>query len=362
MPVAQSRAHLLSQQPQCPKIDYMHGVKRSRESREAREAKKQREKSRLTAYLALSDDVLARKANREWSKDAFDLTSRLLSMNPEFYTVWNYRRNILINGIFPSSSPIEINDILSDDLSMTTTALKAHPKVYWLWNHRRWCLENVPDGGDDADPLAWKKRNWERELYVVERMLDVDSRNFHAWNYRRYVLSSMPVKRPEATELAYTTKKIESNFSNFSAWHQRTKVLTSLWDSGKVDRTSSLRQEFDLVQNAMYTDPNDQSVWLYHRWLIGSGEDKQRIEHEIQVIQELLDEQPDSKWCMESLVHYKQLLLRNHSSSLASGQADSLTQQCLYLLTQLEEIDPARRQRYQDLAADVNISTPAQTV
>ena len=64
----------------------------------------------------------------------------------------------------------------------------------------------------------------------------------HAWNYRRYVLASMPVKRPEGAELAYTKRKIEANFSNFSAWHQRSKVLGAMWSSGKLDRSKSIEE------------------------------------------------------------------------------------------------------------------------
>lgn len=29
--------------------------------------------------------------------------------------------------------------------------------------------------------------------------------------------------------------------------------------------------EFKLIRDAMYTDPHDQSVWIYHRWLIGES-------------------------------------------------------------------------------------------
>lgn len=65
----------------------------------------------------------------------------------------------------------------------------------------------------------------------------------------------------------------------------------------------------------MYTMPSDQSAWLYHRWLISQSEpyfntssratsqisfvspakDPVVINREIKIIQELLEEEPDSK-------------------------------------------------------------------
>ncbi|TDL27269.1 rab-protein geranylgeranyltransferase [Rickenella mellea] len=331
-----------------------HGVKRARQSPEALKAQKDKETAKLQEYLVLTDDIFTKKKSSDWSRPAFDLTTRLLNMNAELYTVWNYRRNILTNGIFPASTPEEINGMLSEDLDMTMVFLRKRPKVYWIWNHRRWCLEHVPDGPVD-DTNGWRQAYWLKELSVIGKMLDADSRNFLAWDYRRYVLASMPNPPPEANELAYTTQKIESNFSNFSAWHQRSKIYTRLW-ADQLDHQTTKDEEFELVKQAMYVDPNDQSAWIYHRWLIGPGDEKVVLDREISVIQELLTVEPDSKWCLESLVHYKLLLVNKHGEKLTSDR-QQLLDDCRRMLRKLKGIDPQRARRYDELESKCTASS-----
>jgi geranylgeranyl transferase type-2 subunit alpha len=71
---------------------------------------------------------------------------------------------------------------------MTTKALKVHPKIYWVWNHRRWCLEHIPEGPDSADTQAWRRSTWERELFIVEKMLEADARNCPSvYSYRAFI-------------------------------------------------------------------------------------------------------------------------------------------------------------------------------
>lgn len=77
-------------------------------------------------------------------------------------------------------------------------------------------------------------------------------------------------------EFDFTTEKINRNFSNYSAWHYRSRLFPrramELHAAGEGDGTvgmSLLAPELELVRQAAFTEPDDQSAWLYQRWLFG---------------------------------------------------------------------------------------------
>ena len=63
--------------------------------------------------------------------------------------------------------------------------------------------------------------------------------------------------------------KVESNFSNYSAWHYRTKLIPTLCASPAALQ-GQIAEEFDSVQQAVFTEPDDQSAW-FCPWAPGFG-------------------------------------------------------------------------------------------
>eukprot|EP01091_Cochliopodium_minus_P013618 TRINITY_DN4427_c0_g1_i1.p1 TRINITY_DN4427_c0_g1~~TRINITY_DN4427_c0_g1_i1.p1 ORF type:complete len:309 (+),score=83.80 TRINITY_DN4427_c0_g1_i1:30-929(+) len=295
----------------------MHGVKKLSEKQLLE--KKKEDEQRIKLYRDNLDEVLKRKCNNHLDLQTLELVEKVISMNTFHYTMWNFRRAILLN-LF-SQQEFDKEKQLEIELTFIQKTLQMNPKCYSIWHHRQWTLEQQ------------NQANWERELFLCKKLLTVDQRNFHCWNYRRWILKKANKKDEEDRE--YTSQKIEENFSNYSSWHQRIICSTNLYNN---DYENFLKNELDYVHSAFYTEPNDQSTWFYFRWLIEKAP-KETLEEEVKTIEELISLDPtlsSSKWPILTLVFlFKKL---NLSSEVSKPHIEKLI-----------SVDPFRKNYYLSL-------------
>ncbi|KAK3387284.1 hypothetical protein B0H63DRAFT_469719 [Podospora didyma] len=431
-----------------------HGIART--SRVRTEAQKQAELGKIKDYLELESQLRSLVAQDVSSPEVFKLTSRLLRLNPEYYTIWNVRRRSLISSLLsesspgsslskasatssatattPSSSavlssssstatlpsrdppktgpngttadgavgedgapesrqPQQINTVNESDglktvpedknsqknlenlfkseLLFTIPLLLESPKCYWIWSYRLWILRQaiehlLPSGA---------RLIWEDELKLASKMLIKDKRNFHAWGYRRQVVSQLESIELEGSsmaeaEFAYTTKMVEADLSNFSAWHSRSKLIPRVLSERKADdvtRKDFLEKELNILREALNVGPEDQSLWYYHQFLMLNLVDfvghstiapgltiEDRVTYvtcEIDFIKDLLEDYDDVKSIYEALLDDTLLLSQLEERKPDSSESSDLAE----WLRKLKELDPMRDGRWNDVERDYGL-------
>uniref|UniRef100_T1GSK2 Geranylgeranyl transferase type-2 subunit alpha n=1 Tax=Megaselia scalaris TaxID=36166 RepID=T1GSK2_MEGSC len=236
----------------------MHGRLKVRTSEEEAARKKKEQDLKVKAYRAAMGRIQQKRISNELDQEMMTLSGQVLARIPDVYTLWNIRKECLLE-LTSSLEDEEKQAIFDKDLGFAEQCLMVNPKSYGAWHHRCWVLENSPTP------------NWMKEVQLCTKYLKLDERNFHCWDYRRFV-----VKKAEITsekEFEFCTEKIKHNFSNYSSWHYRSKLLPILHPHPTVkSRPISeeiLKEELELVLTAAFTDPNDSSAWFYQRWLLG---------------------------------------------------------------------------------------------
>ncbi|GAQ84030.1 RAB geranylgeranyl transferase alpha subunit [Klebsormidium nitens] len=224
----------------------------------AKEAAK--DKRRAAQYAEQLAEVLRSNQEKDYGKEAVEKSAALLKTNPDMYTAWNYRK-LAIKMLLAEADDAAKARIFEQELVLIFEALQVNPKAYGAWYHRKWILQLM---GVHA-PL-------QREFKLLDKLLKQDERNFHGWAYRRFLVRQADA--PDTQEMAFVQQKIDETFSNFSAWHYRSKLLTKMHLSkeaiavGPEQASAWLEPEFELVDNALFTDPNDTSAWIYQAWLL----------------------------------------------------------------------------------------------
>lgn len=142
-------------------------------------------------YLKLSNAISQMKIEKRHDIAALDLITKMITMNPDFYSLWNYRREILNHEY--KEKPFD--KIAGDrELQVSSQAIMKNPKSYPAWQHRLWVGSRV-EGGID----------YMKEIGLCNNFLQADQRNFHCWNYRRAIVKLGNINFNE--EMIFSMKK-----------------------------------------------------------------------------------------------------------------------------------------------------------
>jgi geranylgeranyl transferase type-2 subunit alpha len=88
-------------------------------------------KEKAITYNALVNLVLTKRKQQACDKDTLLVISKLSKLNPDFYSLWNFRREILLHQ-YPSLSQtdekLDNQELRAMELDVTTEAIKRNPK------------------------------------------------------------------------------------------------------------------------------------------------------------------------------------------------------------------------------------------
>lgn len=123
-----------------------------------------------------------------------------------------------------------------------------------------------------------------RELAFTSTVLDLDSKNYHTWAYRQWVLAHFgglhkhdnKVEAPGAGafpalwdgELAYVDNMLEADVRNNSAYNHRWFCVWGRLLEGRIvppELEAKRQEEIDYALNKIAVAPNNASPWNYLR-------------------------------------------------------------------------------------------------
>ena len=253
-----------------------HGVKKSEVKKLTPEEEKKNEEM-LKKIKVIQDKIIQIKNEKKYDEKTMSFLMKAAKLLSDFPTLWNVRK-ILIEQFMEQSNEDEIYNFFLKEIERLFPIMKSDPKSYILWYHRIWCLIKIIEIEIKRN-IPLDKSILMGEIALCNKFFLVDDRNFHCWNYRVQILTLIcnyynnTFDKFIEKELDFTLEKVKNNFSNFSAWSYRTKLIPIYFIQKNIKWSNKealdfFKNDLELIKKAIYTDPKDQSPWNYHHWII----------------------------------------------------------------------------------------------
>lgn len=308
---------------------------------------------KITKYRSLEDEIRARVSDPSLgcTRETFSLTSKLLRLNPEYYTIWNVRRRCLTFGLLSrrsascsrskellSGTPITTRLTSSDNLSSSSSEGSAilpaptppttgpsgiicsNADVHMSMASKEEKKKEVAKADDEID--LSNMNILQDELMWMIPLLKEFPKCYWIWNYRLWVLDQCITLLPVAVarrfwehELGLVGQMLTRDRRNFHAWGYRRQVVAQL-ESPLLEGKSMVKDEFAYTDKMIRQDLSNFSAWhnrakLIPRFLSERGADsaqrKAFLDEEFDYIRDALNVGPED----QSLWYYHQFLIFN---------------------------------------------------
>ncbi|KIK98587.1 hypothetical protein PAXRUDRAFT_823701 [Paxillus rubicundulus Ve08.2h10] len=181
----------------------------------------------------------------EKSARVLDLTENIIRQNPAHYSAWQYRYKTLM----ALGAPLDVELQLMDELAV------KYLKTYQVWHHRRLLVQQTERPGP--------------ELEFIANALQIDTKNYHTWSYRQWILAHFNDDTVWSRELQFVESMLDNDVRNNSAWHHRFFVVfQSGVRKGDEARDEVVRRELTFVKAKIAIAPNNASAWNYLRGVL----------------------------------------------------------------------------------------------
>ena len=192
----------------------------------------------------------------EHSERSLLLSAAVIQSNAANYTAWQYRRTCLGRMHGATTPPAQQLKIWEEEKDYCTEQCLKNMKNYQVWFHRRACITKIKAAREalqtDATPTG------QGELDFVKMVLGEDSKTYHAWGHRQWVLEHFGTLW--AGELPYVDALLEEDLRNNSAWNQRHFVLQR---TGQLADARVIAREAEYALAMIRRAPSNPSPWAY---------------------------------------------------------------------------------------------------
>lgn len=239
----------------------------------------------------------------ELATELIDCTRAVLLISADFYTAWNTRyaalchrhtcvsiRNTCGTKMSALNRTISSKELVCrgmlDALAETRfcdLVFTLHPKSIDTWAYRRWLATRLLSSSPSSFSLTGNEEAlnefYQRQLSVCALLAEQKPRNYHAWSFRHWIVSQLPLAALER-EAVSMQQWCATHITDHSGWNHRQHVVTvqlRRWSTAPdqdvslsyQQRTKGvLVEEYAFLSKIMSAYPAHEALWCHRRFVV----------------------------------------------------------------------------------------------